>query len=293
MIGPTRVREILAELDVQPSKSLGQNFLIDGNILDIILAASDVTEEDSVLEIGPGLGVLTAALLERAKRVHAIEKDSVLAAYLARSLGEHPGFSIEEADACGCDLERLPERGITKVVSNLPYNVASRILMSLSMGAPVEAIVATVQREVAERVVAPPGGKDYGLLSLWLRLPYEAEIVKHVSPNCFRPRPAVWSSVVRLTRRRNHLLADGGQRRRLYALSREAFAHRRKQLAPLLAKLVAQPRQPAAAWHDVLQAMGLPHGARPEDLAPETWCELVAGPLNGGRLVHEPASGDA
>jgi 16S rRNA (adenine1518-N6/adenine1519-N6)-dimethyltransferase len=293
MIGPTRVRQILADLNIQPSRSLGQNFLIDGNILNIIVDAAAVSPEDSVLEIGPGLGALTRALLDRARRVRAIEKDSALAAYLKESLAAHPGFTIEAADACECDLGSLPSQGITKVVSNLPYNVASRILVSLSMGDPVETIVATVQKEVAERVVASAGSKDYGLLSLWLRLPYDAEIVKHVSPNCFRPRPAVWSSVLRLTRRANHLLDDPAARRRLYALSREAFAHRRKQLAPLLSKLVAEPRLPAAAWHETLTAMGLPHGARPEDLSPRAWCELAAGPLAGGRLVHEPASRDA
>jgi 16S rRNA (adenine1518-N6/adenine1519-N6)-dimethyltransferase len=284
LTSPTTVRQILAELDTHASKSLGQNFLIDRNIRDVILDAAELTPEDAVLEIGPGLGVLTVELLSRVRRVHAIEKDTVLSAYLARELGANPAFSIATADACDAELTALPSQGFTKVVSNLPYNVASRILMSLGMGEPVSMVVATVQREVAERVVAKEGGKDYGLLSLWLQLPYEVEVVKHISPNCFRPRPAVWSSILKLTRRQTHLLPDTERRARLHALSREAFMHRRKQLAPLLANIVAEPRMPAQAWHGVLDGMGLPHGARPEDLSPTAWCDLVTGPLADGRL---------
>lgn len=286
LTSPNEVRRVLEGLGAHPSKALGQNFLIDRNILDILLAAASLEPTDNVLEIGPGLGVLTEALLQRVRTVRAVEKDRALAAHLRERLVGQGNVRIELADALGIDLRHLPGGGIDKVVSNLPYNVASRILMELALCEPPAVVVVTVQREVADRVVAAPSRRAFGLMSLWLQCVFEAEIVKTVSPTCFWPPPAVQSAIVRLVRRARPRLPAEERRPHFYLLTRYAFMHRRKQLGALLAQAVASPALTSAGWHEALAAVGLDSRARPGELAPEQWLALLAGPLATAHL-HE------
>ncbi|MCS6771950.1 MAG: 16S rRNA (adenine(1518)-N(6)/adenine(1519)-N(6))-dimethyltransferase RsmA [Kiritimatiellae bacterium] len=256
------VRALLARLDVQPNRLLGQNFLIDANILRILLEAADLSPADGVLEIGPGLGALTAPLLERAGRVVAIEKDAALFAHLQATFGHHPHLTLIHADALDCDLAGLVANGLNKVVANLPYAIGTRALVELC-GAPVKPtrFAVTVQREVAERLKARPGSRDYGALSVLVQLHYAVELRKRVAPSCFYPAPSVESAIVVLLR------LEGGPQptdeQRFRSLVKECFEHRRKQMGTLV-------RRPEA-----LARAGIEAKRRPETLSVEEWVRLA------------------
>lgn len=225
------MREALAERGIQLTRSLGQNFLHDHNQLRRIVQAAELSPNDQVLEIGPGLGPLTQLLLERAGRVLAIEKDARLVAFL-RERFQNPRLELLHADA----LEFLERRSWTdwKVVSNLPYSVASPILVELACGerAP-KRIVATLQLEVARRLAARPGGEDYGLLTLLTQLDYEAHEIFKIPPGCFFPEPDVDSGCVVLERREPPLLPET-LRAPFVKMVKRAFSQRRKMVFKLL-----------------------------------------------------------
>jgi 16S rRNA (adenine1518-N6/adenine1519-N6)-dimethyltransferase len=263
LTSPNEVRGLLAQLNFKPSRILGQNFLIDGNILDILLGLADLKPTDQVLEIGPGLGVLTGPLLERVGRLVAIEKDDVLHEHLVRSLGERPNFTLLHADALQVDLAGLLAGGINKVVANLPYSVGSRLLIELALAvARPERMVVTVQREVADRMVAVPGRHDFGVLSVFLQLDYEVFLRKKVSRNCFFPPPQVESALVEL-RRRPVRVADLQSESTFREVVKTCFSHRRKQLGAIL-------RNPSA-----VQQAGLDPMQRPETLDVAEWIRLA------------------
>lgn len=272
---PTEVREQLRLLDLHPSRTLGQNFLIDRNILNILLAAADLGPADAVLEIGSGLGVVTTELLLRAERVLAIEKDERLAAFLReRTAAAGARIEVVCADVLDSDLSEVCRRGYRKVVANLPYGVASRALVNMALAEPGPAcVVVTVQKEVAGRLAAEAGAKAYGLLTLLIRRVYRVEVIKSVSPTCFWPPPTVQSSVVRLVRRATPLVTDVAAEV-FHAVTRHAFMHRRKQLASLLAECVANPARTKGAWQSALADLGWDPQARPEALSPEDWARL-------------------
>jgi 16S rRNA (adenine1518-N6/adenine1519-N6)-dimethyltransferase len=260
---PTEVRALLERLDFKPSRVLGQNFLIDGNTLRIMLDAAELAKGDAVLEIGPGLGVLTGPLLERAGRLVAIEKDDMLHAHLQRTLGGAESFTLIHADALEVDLAGWLAGGLNKVVANLPYSVGTRILVDLCHAAArPERMVVTVQREVADRMVAKPGGADYGVLSVFAQVDYAVSLHKVVPRSCFFPVPKVESAIVVLTRRpRAAHIADEPAFR---ALVKHCFEHRRKQLGTLV-------RNP-----DAIARAGLNPQQRPETLAVGDWIRLAA-----------------
>ena len=260
---------------MRPSKSLGQNFLIDRNILDFILRHADVSPGDRVLEIGPGLGVLTERLLSSGAEVVAIEKDARLCAFLDESLSGRGALTLVHADALSVDVAPLLAGGDVKFVSNLPYAVGSRILVELAREAtPPADMVVTVQREVAGRLTAAPGRREYGLLTLWCGLRYEAGLVKTVSSTCFVPRPEVGSAVVGLARR-DREPAGKKERERVYQLSRVAFQHRRKQLVSSLPAHLGCPGVTADRVGDSLARAGLDRRARPGELSPQEWVRLA------------------
>ena len=265
---PTEVRALLAQLDFHPSRILGQNFLIDRNILNILLAAAELQPADAVVEVGPGLGVLTGALLERVAAVTAVEKDNRLAPYLRERFAGETKLNLIHADILDCDLPALfPETG-RKLVANLPYAIAARLLVELTaLPHPPALIVVTIQREVADRLAAQPSTKDYGLLSILLQRHYEIATVKHISPSCFWPPPEVQSSIAKLVRRPAPLGGPADEQA-LRDLLRHAFSRRRKTLARSLRDLVADPL-PALA-----QA-GIAPTARAEELPPEKWPALL------------------
>jgi 16S rRNA (adenine1518-N6/adenine1519-N6)-dimethyltransferase len=223
----TEVRRVLDELGLRPSKALGQNFLVDGNILRIIVEQADVRRDETVLEIGPGLGVLTEELAARAKLVIAIEKDRRLCEYLR---GKFPDIELVEGDAAEVELPACD-----KVVANLPYSISTPTLERLVEGeAKPRRMVVALQREVAQRLAAPPRSKDYGALTLFTGLRYHVTVAHLISPHCFYPEPRVESAVVVLDRREPRVKLEPGAP--FHAIVRAGFAHRRKMLGKLLAE---------------------------------------------------------
>ena len=269
---PSEVRALLAQLDFRPARILGQNFLIDRNILNILLREADVQPDDAVLEVGPGLGVLTAALLDTVKTVTAVEKDKRLAAYLRERFADAPSLHLIQADILDCDLPALLAAPETKLVANLPYAIAARLLVELTaLTTPPPCIVVTIQREVAERLTATPGMKDYGLLAILLQRLYDIQTVKHVTPSCFWPPPEVQSSIVKLTRRAQPLGGTATDAAALRSLVRHAFSQRRKTLGRSLRGFLVDP---SAA----LKAADIPPAARAEEIPPEKWVTLSTAP---------------
>lgn len=265
---PSEVRALLTQLDFHPSRLLGQNFLIDRNILNILLEAAALQPADAVVEVGPGLGVLTDALLARAAAVTAIEKDHRLAAYLRERFADRPGLALIHADILDCDFPALFPRPGLKLAANLPYAIAARLLVELTAIPHPPALVAvTIQREVAARLVAAPSSDDYGLLSILIQRHYEIATVKHIAPSCFWPPPEVQSSISRLVLRPAPLGGPADELA-LRALLRHAFSRRRKTMARSLRDLAPDPL-PALA------AAGIAPTARAEELAPAAWPALL------------------
>ncbi|MBM7557223.1 16S rRNA (adenine(1518)-N(6)/adenine(1519)-N(6))-dimethyltransferase RsmA [Halanaerobacter jeridensis] len=195
---PSKTKELLRRHNLELKKSLGQNFLIDNNILDKIVDLANVNEEDTVIEIGPGIGSLTQKLAEKAAKVVAVEVDQRLEEVLEETLDEYNNIEVVFDDALEVDFDDLVD-GEYKIVANLPYYITTPIVMRLlEEGFNVEQIVFMVQREVAERMVADPGGKDYGVLSIGIQFHTTAEILFDVPPDVFIPQPKVHSSVVSL-----------------------------------------------------------------------------------------------
>lgn len=264
---PSDVRALLAAMDFHPSRVLGQNFLIDANILNILLDAAELTPRDAVLEVGPGLGVLTEGLLARAGRVLAVEKDSRLFQWLENNFAGFPNLGILHSDILEVDLAALLEQGINKCVANLPYAVGSRFLVDLLGAARApERIVVTVQLEVAERFAALPGTHDYGLVSVLAQLDYTVTIHKRISPTCFWPPPEVTSAILVLVRREKPA-SPVSDRAALLQLLKLCFSKRRKQLGAILRGAYAAPEA-------VLAEVGIDSAARPENLSPTEWVRL-------------------
>ncbi|MBU0715452.1 MAG: ribosomal RNA small subunit methyltransferase A [Verrucomicrobia bacterium] len=290
------VHAILAEWNIRPQKSLGQNFLIDANILGIMLDTAGITIGDEVLEIGTGLGVLTEPLARVARRVVTVEKDPRLWPFLKGRLKAFPNVELICGDMMKVDHEVLFRSGISKVVANLPYSVGSAILVNLIQAeTPPVQLTVTLQQEVAARLTAKPGHKDFGLLTLWTQLRYDVAIRKTVSPTCFYPAPGVSSTILNLVRQErptNDCSSDNCQaddypaRHFFYALTKFAFAHRRKQLKTILcdATIIAHsgqadlPTETHLTTEDVLavfQKLGIDPRTRPEDLSVATWRRLA------------------
>jgi 16S rRNA (adenine1518-N6/adenine1519-N6)-dimethyltransferase len=274
LTSPTQVRGLLEALGIRPSRSLGQNFLVDANVLRILVDAADLSGADRVLEVGPGLGVLTEALAARVGRLVAVEKDRRLAAHLAQRFADNPAVEIICGDMLKQRFDELGGGTLRTVVANLPYRPGTRILVDLLRSAsPPERMVLTVQREVADRLSAPVGTKEYGLLSVWVRRLYDVALVKEVSPTCFWPAPAVTSAIVRLERHDRLALPEKAAET-FYALTRHAFSLRRKQLATALRRAPAALRMDGETCRDWLAGEGLPGDVRPEAVDVRAWCRV-------------------
>lgn len=277
LTSPPQVIALLQEHGLQPNSLLGQNFLIDANIRDIIIAAADPQPDDVVLEVGPGLGVLTEQLVGLARRVVAVEKDRGLWEVLRRDTAATPNLTLIRGDAMDLDAAFFEREGITALVSNLPYSVGSRILMNVfALPHPPRRITVTVQLEVGERLVAAPGDEARGLLGVWAQRVYAVETVKVISPNCFYPRPKIKSAVIRMTRLPDDRL-QAGDRRVFAELTKEAFAYRRKQMATIMAKLSARFGVDPERAVSLLQKTGLDPRIRPEMLTVDQWQALADG----------------
>jgi len=276
LTSPRVVQEILARHGLRPNKQLGQNFLIDENIVHKIIAAAELGPEDAVLEIGPGLGVLTGPLAERARQVIAVEVDKGLIPVLEENLASYPNIKIIWGDILKIEPEKLLA-GLSsplKVVANLPYYITSPVIMALLTGPlPLERLVLMVQREVARRLTAAPGSKDYGVLAVAVQYYTRPEIVALVPRTVFFPRPDVDSAVVRLMMRPRPAVAVGDEAL-FFRLVRGAFGRRRKTLLNSLeGEFGAQySREELAAF---LQAGGIEPSRRGETLTLEEFALLA------------------
>ncbi len=274
---PRNTIEVLQRHNFTFQKKYGQNFLVDPNVLERVMDAAGVSGEDCVLEIGPGIGTMTQLLAERAGKVVAVEIDRNLIPILEETLSPYSNVTVINEDILKLDVEEaIRVRGEgrpVKVVANLPYYITTPIIMSLlEGGAPLESITVMVQKEVAERMQAGPGTKDYGALSLAVQYYSRPEVVANVPPNCFIPRPNVGSAVIRLTRYGTPPVqaADPGK---LFTVIRASFNQRRKTLANSLGNapgLLASRERVAG----ILEEMGLPAMIRGEALTLEQFAEL-------------------
>ena len=230
--------EILKKYNFSFQKKYGQNFLIDANILEKIVNASDITDRDCVLEIGPGIGTMTQYLAKNAKEVIAVEIDQALIPILKDTLAEYNNVTVINEDILKLDIGRIVEEKnggrAVKVVANLPYYITTPIIMGLLEGhVPIESITIMVQKEVAERMQTGPGTKDYGALSLAVQYYAKPDIVAHVPPNCFIPRPKVGSAVIRLTKHRENNV-QAKDETLMFGIIRASFNQRRKTLVNCL-----------------------------------------------------------
>jgi 16S rRNA (adenine1518-N6/adenine1519-N6)-dimethyltransferase len=261
----------LAEFGVRPKRDLGQNFLIDSNILGVIDRAAGLDDEDVVLEIGGGLGVLSEHLAPRSRHVHVVEVDRALEAPLRDALRDHPNTTLHIADALDLDLPAL-DPAPTKVVANLPYGIAATAILRTVEELPgVQRWVAMVQKEVGQRFAAKAGTAAYGVPSVLAQLSCEVRVLRPVSRSVFHPVPNVDSVLVGLVRT-GPPAAPG-----LRALVQAAFAHRRKALAKSLALAGPQTGLPADARDRArasLPTLGHPADARAERLSPEDFRAL-------------------
>lgn len=259
-------------------KRFGQNFLIDTHVLEKIVAAAEITKEDLVLEIGPGIGTLTQYLCEAAREVVAVEIDRNLIPILEDTLSGYENVTILNEDILKLDLNRLVQeknggRPI-KVVANLPYYITTPIIMGLlEEHVPLVSITVMIQKEVAERMKAAPGSKDYGALSLAVQYYADTYLAAHVPPNCFMPRPGVGSAVIRLTKH-EACPVQVEDEAFLFRLIKASFAQRRKTLVNGLTnspELELEKEAAAAA----LEQMGLSPSVRGEMLSLEQFAELA------------------
>lgn len=229
LIEPQNTIALIQQQGFRFKKRFGQNFLIDGRVLERIIAGAAITKDDTVLEIGPGIGTLTQALCEAAGEVIAVEIDRELIPILQKTLAAYQNVRVVNEDILKLDLSALSEKPL-KVVANLPYYITTPIIMGLfESGAPLASITVMVQKEVADRMQAAPGGKDYGALSLAVQYYAEAKIIANVPPNCFIPRPNVGSAVICLTKHANPPVQTEDAAW-MFQLIRAAFAQRRKTL---------------------------------------------------------------
>jgi 16S rRNA (adenine1518-N6/adenine1519-N6)-dimethyltransferase len=270
------VHDRLQRYGLRPRKALGQHFLAEPAVLSRIVAAIAPTPEDTILEYGAGIGVLTESLLDAGARVIAVELDDALAELLRRELGERPRFQLEHADLARIDVRALmAAHGIQRIrlAGNLPYQLTSHVLFAfLGLETAAQDGVFMMQREVAERLVAPPGGRDYGILSVLLRAFHDLEIVCRVKPGAFVPPPRVESAVLRIVPRRTPAVIEWSERPAFTALVKNTFAERRKVLRNTLKKFYGLDATQLAACET---ASGIDLGRRPETLAVDEFARLL------------------
>lgn len=276
----------LRRFGIRPNRELGQNFLIDDNVLRVIAQAAELDPSDVVLEVGGGLGVLSEHLAPRVGHLHVVEIDPKLEDPLREALEPFANATLHLADAVRIDLAAL-EPSVTKVVANLPYGVAATVLLRTLEDLPgASRWVAMVQREVAERLAAPPGSKVYGATSVLAQLAGEVRVLRRVPATVFHPAPNVESALVVISR------TGPSPSPALALLVHAAFAHRRKALAGSLALAPGSPGDIRERTRAALGEIGLPADARAERLGPGDFRELAQaigeGDLTGLRPSGSP-----
>ncbi len=274
---PKNTIAILQKYNFNFQKKFGQNFLIDTRVLEKIMNAAEITKNDFVLEIGPGIGTMTQYLCEHAREVAAVEIDKNLIPILTETLNVYHNVQVIHGDILKIDMKHLVQEknhgNPIKVVANLPYYITTPIIMGLfESHVPIDSITIMVQKEVAERMQAIPGSKDYGALSLAVQYYAEPKIAAHVPPNCFIPRPAVGSAVIRLSRHQEPPVQIANEKL-MFALIRASFNQRRKTLVNGLnnAPNIACSKQQILS---ALQEMDLPANVRGETLTLSQFAQL-------------------
>lgn len=282
LTSPSAVRKIIQAHGFKVRKALGQNFLMDANIIEKIVRFADLTEQDLTFEIGPGLGVLTRRLARSAGRVIAVELDQNLLPILQETLADFPNAEVVHGDALKVDFDRLAEERTAgvfgrqgkkyKLVANLPYYITTPLLMHLlTNGFNLERLVVMMQREVADRLQASPGGKDYGSLSVAVQYYTVPEIVVRVPKTVFYPAPDVDSAVVRLTKREAPPV-DVTSEELFFKVVRAAFGQRRKTL---LNSLTGSGLAARETWLEVLSKTGIDPARRGETLSLQEFADLA------------------
>lgn len=275
---PKRTIEVLQKYDFVFQKKFGQNFLIDTHVLDKIISAAEITKEDFVLEIGPGIGTMTQYLACAVREVVAVEIDKALIPILEDTLQDYSNVTVLNEDILKVDIKKLADEHNNgkpiKVVANLPYYITTPIIMGLFEGdVPIESITVMVQKEVADRMQVGPGTKEYGALSLAVQYYAEPYIVANVPPNCFMPRPKVGSAVIRLTKHAEPPV-EVSDTKLMFRIIRASFNQRRKTLANGL------NNSPELSFgkeeiQRAIKACGFPEGIRGEALTLEEFAALT------------------
>lgn len=274
---PQNTIEVLQKYHFNFQKKFGQNFLIDTHVLEKIIASAGVTQEDFVLEIGPGIGTMTQYLCESAREVVAVEIDQNLIPILQDTLSVYDNVTVINEDILKLDIAKLARErnggNPIKVVANLPYYITTPIIMGLfESHVPIESITVMVQKEVADRMQVGPGTKDYGALSLAVQYYAKPEIVANVPPNCFMPRPNVGSAVIRLTRH-DTVPVDVEDEKLMFAIIRASFNQRRKTLANGLSNAPGI-RLSKEEIQESITELGVPVTIRGEALTLQQFAEL-------------------
>ena len=274
---PQNTIEVLQKYHFNFQKKFGQNFLIDTHVLEKIIASAGVTQEDFVLEIGPGIGTMTQYLCESAREVVAVEIDQNLIPILQDTLGAYDNVTVINEDILKLDIAKLARErnggNPIKVVANLQYYITTPIIMGLfESHVPIESITVMVQKEVADRMQVGPGTKDYGALSLAVQYYAKPEIVANVPPNCFMPRPNVGSAVIRLTRH-DTVPVDVEDEKLMFAIIRASFNQRRKTLANGLSNAPGI-RLSKEEIQESITELGVPVTIRGEALTLQQFAEL-------------------
>lgn len=252
-----------------PSRNLGQNFLIDENLLAAIVRLGDVCPGERILEVGPGFGALTAQLLEAGARVTAIEFDYRLAAWLRERFAGNPNFELIENDACKVDFETLFANQPFRMIANLPYSISTPLIMTLlALPNPPSFMAVMLQKEVGERLAAVPRTKSYGAVSVCIQNAYTAELARMVPPQVFCPEPEVDSALVVLKARDPFPALE--VRKQLSRVVKQAFAQRRKKMSGVLGRVCGREKVEA-----ILESLGVRPDARPEMLTPDQFAGFV------------------
>jgi 16S rRNA (adenine1518-N6/adenine1519-N6)-dimethyltransferase len=263
---PTMTRQLLDEIGMRPRKNLGQNFLIEPNLVRKSIAMAEVADGERVVEIGPGLGTLTRGLLTAGAEVYAVEKDSALLQHLRENLLSHCDNKLHllEADALEHPRGNLREGDAFKVVANLPYAITTPWLEKVLMDPVPDRMVLLMQKEAAQRVLAGPGTKSFGPISIFVQAAYSLADRHKVSPRCFFPVPDIDSTLVRLDRKAEPFLFSQRQRK----IIRQIFKQRRKQLKSQCMALNL------GDWMKTVIAADLPETVRPEQVPVKLWMQL-------------------
>lgn len=275
---PSATKEIINKYSFAFQKKFGQNFLIDSNVLESIIRGAEITKDDFVLEIGPGIGTMTQYLCEAARQVVAVEIDKMLIPILEDTLSEYDNVEVINQDVVKVDIKSLAEEKNNgkpiKVVANLPYYITTPIIMGLfESGVPIDSITIMVQKEVADRMQTGPGSEDYGPLSLAVQFYATAKVILNVSATCFMPRPNVDSAVIKLTRHKEPTV-NVADEKLMFKIIRASFNQRRKTLVNGLKnspELSFSKEQIVKA----IEKIGKPETIRGEALTLEEFAELA------------------